>query len=221
MSDFLYFQRQTTQMEVKYYNNIVDLPLNKFIDCLVDKNLYAIVISGEPDKEQLRQAWENILMEYNDAMGDGEDKMYWQMFKDVEVLRITMKEIDIDIQILSLQYDKKYADDLNNLLDSDFAFDTSDMEKYHNELKRCGNRSKGILIQYELKKGQFEEIKKKNEETNFKVSREYFQSILITLSDHAKYEITDKIPVFQFCERVKRFGQYIKSIESNGRRTHR
>lgn len=197
----------------KYYKSINELPLSRFIDCLVDNNLFALIISGEPEKDLLEAVWEEILFDYNEAIGDNESKMYFQLFKEVHLLLITMKEIEMNIQILSFEYDKKYADNLNALLETDFAFDFSDQEKYHKELSRCKNRSKGIFIQYEIKNTQFEALKKKNDNKDFKVNREYFQNILITLSDHAKYEIKDNITVYQFCERIKRFGQFIKTIE--------
>jgi hypothetical protein len=42
--------------------------------------------------------------------------------------------------------------------------------------------------------------------------------MLITISDHAKYEITDDITVFQFCERIRRYNSLIEKLQkqSNG-----
>lgn len=199
----------------KYYTSIVDLPLNKFIDCLVDNNLFALVITGEPDKLDLQSAWDDILLEYNDANSDNESKLYFRLLKEVNILLITLKEIELNLQILRYQYDKKYADDLNSLLNTNFAFDVSDLDKYNIELDRCERKSKGILLSYQVKNQQLEAIKEKTQKDNVKPTKSYFHNILISLTDHSGVKLNaSEITVYEFCERVRRFTDHIKNIEN-------
>jgi hypothetical protein len=46
-------------------------------------------------------------------------------------------------------------------------------------------------------------------------TRAYFESILITLSDHAGYHIKDDITVYEFGERIRRLNHYIKKLNDN------
>jgi hypothetical protein len=200
---------------MEYYKSIVDLPLNKFIECYVDENLYALVISGDVEKQNLTDAWENIVLEYNDAMSDAETKMYISLLKETSLLQAKYKLVEMAILRLSIAYNKEMHDDLNNFTSSNLLLDPSKPDEYKKELEKAGRRSKSMLIQYELKRNQLAAMEEKNQVKTTKPTREYFQSVLITLSDFAKYELKDTITVYNFCERVRRYGQHIKMVEEN------
>jgi len=207
---------QTTTPSSRWYQNITELPLNRFIDVLVDNNYAALIVAGYPAQEELLLAWAGIQSEYADAIGDHEHRMYVSLFKEVTQLGLTLQTIEYLVEILEQVYDPKLGAMLNKLLLTTFKFDPADPEKYHATLKRCLMRSKGIKIDLELKRGQLKAMEKKNDETGDKPSREYFQSILITLSDHAQYPIHDSITVFEFCTRIKRYTQYCEQAKKTG-----
>jgi hypothetical protein len=203
----------------KYYTSIVDLPLNRFIDCLVDENLFALVITGEPSKTDLQSAWDGILIEYNDLLGDTENKMYFRLLREVHLLMCTIKQIELNVAILKLQYNKADADELNGLLNSNFPFDFSDTEKYYSDLDRCIRMGKGTYLKYQLKNNQLQALKEKNDKANSKPTKEYFAGILISLTDHAGVKLNaSEITVYEFCERVRRYTDYIKTIESRNKK---
>jgi hypothetical protein len=112
-------------------------------------------------------------------------------------------------------YYVEFANRLNKLLTTNFKFDHTKPVLYFNELTRCINRSKGIKIDLDLKLKQFEviQIQRKEQGDGKKPTREYYQAILITLSDHAKYQIQDSITVYEFSERMRRFDAYCKQVE--------
>lgn len=201
--------------EVKYYTSIVDLPLSKFIDCLIDKNLFALVITGEPSKEDLAYAWDDILMEYNDAMGDSEGKMHLRLFKEVHELLGNIGIINISIELMKCRYNKQDADDLNRLTDAKFKFDLNDPKKYLEELQRCGRRAKSLELNYALKKSQLDALEKTMVGEQKKApDRKYFANLLISLTDHSGVRLNAAdISVYEFCERIRRFGEYIKELE--------
>jgi hypothetical protein len=195
------------------YQHITELPLRNFIDCSVNDNYHALVISGHPTEQELLFAWSNIQQEYADAMGNHEHRLYITLFKEVTILKITLQTIHCLIEILQEVYYEPYAAELNKLLRTDFKFDHTDQNKYNETLRRCFNRSKGLKIDLELKLIQYKAIEKKNQETGKKPTREYYQSILITLSDYAKYQLQDSITVYEFCDRLRRFNNYCEQVE--------
>jgi hypothetical protein len=198
----------------KWYHHITELPLSKFIDCTVDNNLFALVRTGKPTNEQLEQAWEQISQEYADAIGDTEHRMYVSVYRDVKVLGTTLQQIHWLIAQLKEVYFSGYANRLNNLLKTNFKFDYTNPAQYFNELSRCINRSKGIKIDLDLKMVQFEVMQKSRQQQSEgkRPTREYYQAILITLSDHVKYPISDSITVYEFCDRMRRFSDYCKQV---------
>jgi hypothetical protein len=189
--------------------------LRRFIDCTVDGNLYALVISGHPTYEQLAAAWSIIQQEYADVMGDYEYQMYVFLFRDVKVLETTLFLIHWLVGQLKEVYYDEFANRLNALLFTNFKFDHTSPAQYFKELARCINRSKGLKIDLDLKIKQLEVMQKQRQEQGEgkKPTREYYQAILITLSDHAKYPIQDSITVYEFGERMRRFDSYCKQME--------
>lgn len=209
-----------TAVDIAYHQTLDELPLNKFIECIVDGNLAALIISGIPTEEQLSAAWETISHKYIERIGTNEYKMYVALYKEINLLKISLNQVNIIAQredkekniepgILRLYYVEKLAKELNSLLKTNCTLNYNDPKSYHAELDKCIRRSKSIKIQLDLKLLTFDAIEKKNKgNKGQKMDREYFTSILVTLSDHAKYQIADNIKMGEYCERLKRFIQY-------------
>jgi hypothetical protein len=209
----------TDQQSEKWYQHITDLQLRNFIDCVVNDNYHALVITGNPSAQDLLLAWSEIQAEYADVMGDYEHKLFVALFKEVTLLKISLQTIHCLIEILREVHYEPFTAELNKLLRTSFVFDPADQNKYQETLRRCYNRSKGIKIDLELKLVQFKAIEKKNMEAGSKPTKEYFQSILITLSDHATYPVQDTITVYEFADRIRRFHNYCEQVkqQANGR----
>lgn len=190
----------------KWYRNITDLPLNKYIECAVDGNLAALIISGYPSQEQLESAWLEIAEQYADMMGDAEHKLYIKLYKELIILNIEYQQILSLIKVLTLVKFELFEQKLNEILFTNFSF-TTNREK---ELDTCFRLSKSTLLKIDMKKAQLDGLKDKGEKKGKGPTREYFQSILITLSDHSKYPVLDSITTFEFCERLKRFTQFVE-----------
>jgi hypothetical protein len=185
-----------------WYRSITTLPLTKFIDVAVDKNYAALVISGFPDPQELVKTWGEIQQQYADAIGDTEHSVYKMLFGEINLLLIKYQEIQLLVKTLRWFYYAPLAEQINDLLNTAFEFNPYDNEAYQKQLDICLNMSKAFKIDCDLKSIHFKSIQDKN--TGGGYTREYFQSILITLSDYAKYQIEENITVFQFCERIKR-----------------
>ncbi len=206
--------------EVGYilYKNILELPLSAFITCIVDDNLYALIKSGEgkPAKEELEILWINMQQEYSDAIGSSEQKFYYSLLKDYALKKSIYNSIIIIINCLSQAYSKDLCDKLNKINQSKFAFNIEDLAAYRNDLERSFVRSKSQKIKLDLLSRQIEEVGKKfdKEQGTKKVTREFYSSVLITLSDHAKYQLQDSISVFEFCDRLNRYNIYCDQLRS-------
>jgi len=202
----------------RYYRTIYQLPLSRFVDAQVDKNLYALVISGTPTIEELTAIWEIIKLEAADKAGDLEYRTYMNLFKDIHRLKGDIDSIREQITILRDTYVKRFADRLNALLVTNFAFDVSRPEEYDKLLDRCYNMTGGLQLRLELLTNNFKAIEAKHK-GNKEPDREYYMSLLITLSDNAGYGLSDNITVFEFYERMARATEKVKTLkkQANGR----
>lgn len=214
----------------KYYTSINELPLSKFKEVEIKKNYYALVIEGSPDLDSLKSAWLDIVDEYNERMQDSASRIHINLLKEVELLGIKLQKIEVCLQVLDIEIrfpyvpkQQKFKDKLNEMVESKFAFNHSKPDEFNAELKRARNRSKSILINYELKSNNLNALNDKNGQIK-KPTMEYYDSILNELSLFAKYEIQESITVSRFCDYVLKYLKHIKYLESqsnnNGKRTN-
>lgn len=215
----------------QYYKNIVDLPLTRYIDVAVNDNLSALTIEGFPTELQLLEAWTEIRSQYADAMGDVEHRMYLRLLKDVTILSADYETIQklahfllgfhCETFLRHAEVNKDIFDEvhaialqINKILHTSFKFDPYIPEEFRNELKRSLNQSKALKIRLDMKKIEFDVIRKGHESAE-PPTKEYFHGILITLSDHAKLPLNDSISVYEFCERVQRYNYYLSQKQKN------
>lgn len=222
-----------TQVNIKYYKTIDELPRNKFIDCDVDNNLASLIIGTVPDPEtfhaiypELQMAWENILSQYGERIGSNEYKMYVALYKELSILDITFTLIKSlaarekkdehgnviePAGLLRMYYVEEKANELNELLKTNCKFNYLDAKSYHAELDKCMRRSGAIKIQLDLKRMTFHAIEEKyKSKEGAESTRQYYDSVMVSLIDFVKVHIPEDIKMGQYCERLNRF---IKACE--------
>lgn len=197
----------------EWYKGIINLPLNKFIECLVDSNLSALTISGFPTPTQLHAAWSDIQQEYADAIGSSETKIYMKKWAELVRAQVKLACIEDMIELLHSVYYEPFAQRLDVELRVMLKLDYTQPEDYFKKLKSAHTRSRGLKIALDMMQIQFAAMQEKFKGTGKLPTREYFYSYLYTLSDYAKYEIKDTITVFEFCTRVNRYGKYCEDME--------
>lgn len=197
----------------KWYQNIHELPLSRFEDCLLDNNLSALVISGFPLPETLQKSWLFILQEYSDAIGNSEHMLYMNLMREVELLRIDLESLKVLISTLRVIYSKYFCEQLNEMVNANCKFDWNDQDTYQKEIDRCERRGKSYKIRYDLKKNEFDNLQKKmSAKEGQKIDKNYFTGVLIMLSRHNNYKITKEITVSEYCEYIKQYNLYCEEI---------
>lgn len=193
------------------YRGIDEIPLRDFIEYLIDGNIIKLVKSGiPPDYLSLHERWLEILIDYNDSMGTSEIKLILTVSKEIAVLEYKLKMIHAAIAVMEHNYDQTLADFLNSICVTKYQFKEDKIK----ELKSCLNRSKSFKISLDLKRAQYAGIlEKQNASEGEKPTRKFFIGVLILLSNHAKYAITDSITVAEYCERVKQYNQYCEQLK--------
>lgn len=197
------------------FQNIYDLPLSRFINVVVDGNLHALVKSGVcVDPIILHNLWADIIKQYSETVGTAEYKLFKKLSAEVEELKDTYEAIDLALQLLQPGiYSKYFCDQLNYLLGGKYEFNYKNDKAYQKDLKGCRSRSKAIKMMFTMKQKNLDIIKAKQVD-GVAPDRKYYNSILITLSDHAKFQIDDSVTVAVFCERLKRLYEYADHVNS-------
>lgn len=208
-------QGQPDTILSEWYRDLNDIPLHNFEDCLLNGNLNALTITGFPAKEQLSDAWDVIMMQYADAAGDDEYKVYIHLFKTVEIINIDIESIRFLVSTLrDIKRHQYFCDELNRLVGTDFAFPEDDLETYYKQLRRCELRAKSIKIRYDLKMMEYENLKKKIEaRKGDKIDKAYFTGMLIMLSRHYQYRIVKDITMGEYCEMIRQYRMYCDKVK--------
>jgi hypothetical protein len=194
------------------YHNITELPLRNYIDGTVNGNISAIIKSGVcTDENVLLTAWEEVKNQYAEAVGDQSYKLYLSLLKEINRLALIIEQVALCVEMMAMVYTDRYADELRKILRHKFKFNVHNPEEYDRELQSCISRSKSFKLHMDMKLIQIEGMAKK--ETGAIADHSYYQSLLITLSDHVGYQVQDTITVFELANRIKRLNQYIEKME--------
>lgn len=204
------------------YQRLTDISLERWMRLIVDGDIRAIIRDGEPPEHELRIVEGNLRIAYADAMGDNEYKFYCASIKEVTRLEITLAQIEQLITVLREAYVRAFADKLNQLVGSSFVFDVTRPEEYDKTLDRCFRRSRGIKISLDLERAKLLKYEEKHSGSTVTPKREYYYSVLLTISQTQGFRISSEISVWEFCELLRRHNKLIESqqIPVHGRRTH-
>lgn len=202
---------------MKIISTIHKIPLNVFIDALVDHDFSGLILEGEPDEAEISAAWENILNEYNDALGDDGNKAYVIAYREYMQARINYDMVNQYIELLNNYYVPKWADELNFMVNGTFDFQGAvnrDIDEYRGMLKNCFARNKANLMRVNLAKIKIEEFAKvQGAATAVKPDRGYFTKVMVNLKNKNNREIPETISTYEFCVLVSQYQQYVKMME--------
>ena len=213
-------QSKTDTTLKNWYRDIYELPLRNFEECLLNKNLSALIISGFPAPEELSKSWESIVTEYSDSLGSTEYNLFGHLFKEVKLLEIDYACVQTCIGTLRKIYSAYFCSELNMLLHTNFKFsdfvddkgNVFDVNSYYALIDKCERRSKAMKIRLDLKMIEFDAVKDKMSGKGKEIDKNYFTSILIILSKHNNYRITKDITVAEYCEYMKQFNLYCEQM---------
>lgn len=189
------------------YQHINEMPLSRWMDLIVDGYSGAVVKSGNPPEHEIAKAENELRIQYADAIGDAEYRMYVNAIKEVASLEMTLSQIHNLVRALADTYVPQFVKALNKLLHSNLVFDVTKPQEYDESLQRAIRRSAGLKIRRDLKQAALVKMEEKYNGTG-KVSREYYLGVLISLSNDAGFRMNENdITVWEFCERIKRLNR--------------
>src|SRR5271170_759964 len=80
------------------------IPLNRFLDCLFDKDYDALIVKGDPSEQDKMVAWHNIYMEYVQLVNDGSGNELYDTTIKMNYLSGKIFIVDKIIKHLYLSY---------------------------------------------------------------------------------------------------------------------
>lgn len=197
------------------YDSCHDLPLKRFIKCMVTGNLNYLVKSGYATTRQMKAAWDKIGEEYIELSGDKAQKAILSIVKEISQLKGKL----IIIQAIVDELAKYHNQDLVNMLKSmgfNYKFDHSDNEKYLADLKRVISSSKPMLMRIKEREKTLNDL---NNPDQTQVTEADYDSYIASLSKFQSYFIDpEKTTVAQFIAVVNTYKAEIENQKNHGRK---
>lgn len=207
----------------KIITSIAKLPMEVFVDCIVDHDYSGLVVDGDVPEPIIVLAWNELIDQYNSAISKGDESQRQYISAYQEYLRAKSKhDVAVSlIELLNVHYlgkgiiIKKWIKDLNKLCDIRYSFDLNKKEDFIPYLERCYNRNKANLIKYRIAETQLSELLKLQEvkKNDVSMDRGYFIQIMLNLKSMEGREIPASISTLEFCLLVSRYREYLKQFQ--------
>lgn len=192
------------------YKSCYDLPMGRFITCLVDKDYTGLSIEGEHSQEEMYERWEQIYEQYAAMAGVSMYSEYIAKMKDYGRSLLQLHILTASITALSYAYYPEVVAALNK---SGFKckFDEYDLEAYAKELDSLSKRAQSLSVRLKLSMKNIEEMTKKTSKNT--VNRGDFVTTVGILSKYMGFRIdVDLVTVAEFVGYQKMFDQEQKRM---------
>lgn len=189
------------------YRFCSELPLDRFISCLVDKDLSSLIISGKPQEAELKQTWINIQEEYGELVKSDNIEFTNQLHSEVIVLQNRLFRISLCVEALQYVYSKDLIDELKEQ-HMPFDYNPDLPDKYYEDLRMTVERTRGLNLKLKLKQDELQEWYSRQETGHKETTREDFDNILATLTEANGFMVDEsKITVKQYVRMYNRYQQ--------------
>lgn len=176
--------------------------LDKFIECLEDRNFNLLIISGSPPKEVLEETWQGLYMEFNDLMQDENHSIITDLVDRINITNAKIKWGGAVIQYLQ----HEYRDDIMQMLSKfgiNIKLDPNNEAQYFKGLKLIVTRVKEWMLDVEEARVELSRVQE--QQVSSGTNYDFFFDSLIELSKFNGYAIkAHEITVSQFTKMVQR-----------------
>lgn len=187
--------------------------MDRFVTCLCEGDLTALVIDGIAHPVELTNAWATILSQYYELRGDNlEEVEHWKLTRDVLRLNNHLFLLENIINVIKDKWSDNLADSIRKL---GYQFNPASKApgQYNTELNKVINRSKTKYIQLQqLQKALELQLAGLG---NAKPKREYFENLLIQIEEMQKVSYTlDGITVQKFILLEKKYWHQVELLKA-------
>ncbi len=176
-----------------------------FIDCLVDKHYESLIIEGQASEEELKEAWNNIYLEYASLMQQNQVNEVFELIKEINTLNAKITLVDTCVRHLSHNYDQQLIDVLNELRLRCNLLQGDNEETAFQKLNGVISRAKKWLVEIQMAEVKLESIQETEKNEN---PRDYFYDMLMVISKENGYHAkSSEITVYEFCRHINKLNE--------------
>jgi hypothetical protein len=206
---------QSASPSCKLYRSIHQLPLAKFITCICDDDLTALVIEGPATPQQLTEAWEAIYNEYIDANKDESIEFIDKLTTNYNLLITKYNVIKLLVDAVSYFPVDYLIDELKHWYELPAALNPKDKAGFKRDLAVITARNQRWYNDALQIKQQIEQLQPVQQNAG-KITRTWFDQQLVAISRYSKYHINkNETTVSEFVIMCKDLKATAAAIEHN------
>lgn len=196
-----------------YYSTCKELPLTRFIWCLVQGDVWHLMKPGRAkvSKAFLEEVWENIFYEYLAICKDDKHTQVITLMKEITRMNTRFILIYEIVRQLKMRYNSGLVEQLKRLGFKRFTYDHSDYDQYRKELDLTLSQAKVSLIRTEQKQKELEALQPKGKGKKHDPD---YEALLVELSKFQGYRIDpDVVTVAEFVAISNRYRAHMEALE--------
>lgn len=196
------------------------LPLDKFIRCICDSDLQALVISGNVPLHILADAWADIFYEYLDMQQHNHSRYKIELIRDITKLQARLFRVETILYCLRIMYHPDIHAQLA-ALEIEVKLNPHDSAEYLETLNAIHSRSREWAIDIKLKQAELESLDEHGKDSGT-IGKTYFTSVLAKIATYKRVPVirTTEIMVTEFCAMYEEWIDYLQSQSQSLKKTY-
>lgn len=188
--------------------------MDKFLNCLIDKDYSVLTISGKPSEDELGAAWFLIICEYNELKEiDITENEQWDASKELVRLYNHLLLFQQCIDFLSYRYSASIADSFRKLgYKLKVTTENPEPEEYRQQLYEAVEKSKTKRVQVQQYEKQLSDFLKSQSD----IVPEYrtFEKRITAIEEmqHAVYDLS-QLTVSKFITLENKYRDMVTALE--------
>lgn len=192
-----------------YYTSCSELPLRKFVRCLVGGDVSFLRKNGWAKKDVLEEAWEKIFIEYLDLTKDPRQSQLLALMRDLTTLNTRAMLVYEICRQLSQKPHPALAEQLKRM-GFRYDYDLNDPVKRKRATMATIAQARLLTYQAEQRKKDLEHLQKAGGK---EMTEADYDELITELSKFQGYRLDpNKTTVSEFATIVKRYKDHVKAL---------
>lgn len=184
----------------KLYRRISDCPLDRFIDCVVDRQLERLVIEdvpfqGIPHREELEDTWQKLFDDFIEKMQDEEGSYVKDQIKNMNLLRTKINTVTTIVEYIRWLLTARIEVELDEILAELNTWTNLSVRLDQTDKPACSRILDMVMAHVTTWKVEAEQLRQEmdramaGQEGRETMDREYFDQLLVALSIANKFKV--------------------------------
>lgn len=205
--------KPVTSTSTKLLQSIDKLPLETFIDCIVDHNYSGLIIEGTPTEAELQTCFDNIYEQYIEGIGGKELVRHLADVKQIALMQSKILRAESLLEIIQLC-------PTIGLFEQLYTFGYAlPKEKYSYyginkvlrifvaKYKKDKTETDRLIFQFE----HSQQSEKKGESSGY--TRDYFYNSIVEMSTAFKFPIQQNITLALYCSYMRKYKDLLNTLQ--------